>query len=81
MKHKPIVFAMSLSFLVFLAGCDSPNEESYVKELKAYSNYSGVTIEERGYVSYTVEQRDGTLLSCRDHAKRSELTCWPVELE
>jgi hypothetical protein len=77
MKLKLIVVAISLALVT---GCTPPSQALAAK-LKEHPNYSNVTIEDRGYVSYIVEQRDGTLLSCRDHSSRSELTCWPVELE
>lgn len=60
---------------VLVAGCndDSDRAQRYGERLTTKYGYADVKPAGRGYIHYTIE--NGTV-TCREHARRSELTCW-----
>lgn len=64
-----------------LAGCDNGSRTdtrgaSYATQLRAKTDYINPRDGGNGYVMYEIER--GTV-TCREHSKRSELTCWKLE--
>lgn len=58
-----------------LAGCDDTDTRgaSYAKRLSEHTDYINPRDGGNGYVMYEIERGSVT---CREHSKRSELTCW-----
>lgn len=61
-----------------LAGCDNGTRDdtrgaSYAKELSKRTDYINPRDGGNGYVMYEIERG---AVTCREHARRSELTCW-----
>lgn len=57
-----------------LTGCD--RSEDYVNNLKEKTGYINPVSVGNGYVTYDRQLPD-VVVTCLEHSKRAELTCWP----
>ena len=60
---------VTIAFSTALAGCG----DVYMESVADYREVSNVKQMSAGYFHYTIE--DGAV-TCREHKRRSELTCW-----
>lgn len=70
MKSK---IALICLMAIALVGCDDDAGSRYANTLNQTAGYQHARDVGRGYVMYEIE---GGKVTCREHSRRTELTCW-----
>lgn len=73
MKLKFVLVALAA---ILITGCDVDNTSAagrYANTLNTTFGYQHAREVGRGYVMYEIE---GGKVTCREHVRRAELTCW-----